>query len=190
MVLRTLVEGPATVLEIGSGTGQHAVHFAAALPAVTWLTSDRAENHPGIQAWLDAAGLANARPPLDLDVDRWPWPVPTAVDGAFSANTAHIMHWDSVCRMLAGVGRVLRPGGWFALYGPFNVDGAWTSPGNREFDLGLRAADPGMGIRDLEALTEAAGRAGLVLERTVEMPASNLTLIWRASRSEGGGCSS
>jgi SAM-dependent methyltransferase len=177
-VLRGYLNAPARVLEIGSGTGQHAVYFGAQLPHVTWQTADLPVNHAGIQAWLDEAALDNVLPPLALDVDGADWPS-TRFDAVFSANTVHIMHWPSVCRMIAGVGRLLGPTGRFFLYGPFNYDGRHTSESNARFDLSLKAADPGMGIRDFEAVRDEAAGVGLALERDHAMPANNRLLVWR-----------
>lgn len=175
-VIEPLFAAARGILEIGSGTGQHAVFFAAALPHLTWQTSDVAANLPGIQAWLDEAGLANLPPPLALDVTG-PWP-DGAFDALFSANTTHIMPIDAVEAMFRGAGRMLPPGGRFALYGPFNVGGRFTSDSNRRFDAWLRAQDPRMGLRDLDELRGLAGQAGLRLADDQAMPANNRTLIW------------
>jgi cyclopropane fatty-acyl-phospholipid synthase-like methyltransferase len=165
------------VLEIGSGTGQHAVHFAVQLPHLTWHTSDLPANHAGIRAWLDEAALANTRPPLALDVTAAEWPAP-AVDAVFSANTTHIMHWPMVEALFAGVGRLLPAGGRFVLYGPFNIGGRYTSPSNARFDGFLKARDPASGIRDREALERLAQAAGMALRDDVAMPANNRILVW------------
>jgi cyclopropane fatty-acyl-phospholipid synthase-like methyltransferase len=166
------------LLEIGSGTGQHAVYFAAELPSLHWQTSDRVENHAGIQAWLDESGLDNVGAPLALDVltDTWP---DGPYDAAFSANTAHIMSESAVEAMFLGLGRVLADGAPFLLYGPFNYDGRFTSPSNREFDAWLRHRDPQMGIRDVAWLQDAGERGGLVLDEDLEMPVNNRCLVWR-----------
>jgi hypothetical protein len=153
------------------------VYFAPELPHLSWQTSDLAENHPAIRAWLADAGAANILPPLLLDVRHGPWPEAT-VDAVFSANTAHIMSWPAVAAMFAGVGRILEPGGVFALYGPFNYGGQYTAPSNARFDAWLRQRDPASGVRDFEALDELARQAGLGLWRDYAMPADNHTLIW------------
>ncbi len=168
-----------SVLEIGSGTGQHAVAFAAAMPALTWQTSDRVENHPGITAWLDDAKLSNALPPLELDVltddvDR-------QFDAVFSANTAHIMTVEAVEAMFSLVGRVLGAGGIFCLYGPFRQHGRFSTASNEQFHRSLVAAGKGMGIRDLEKLDGIAMDAGLERQRLYAMPANNLTVVWHKS---------
>lgn len=170
------------VLEIGSGTGQHAVHLAAALAQLQWQCSDVAEHLPGIRAWLDEAGLDNLPPPLALDVDD-DWDATLGggggYDAVFSANTAHIMSRGQVERMFAGVGRLLRVGGLFALYGPFSRQGRHTSESNAAFDRSLRQRDPRSGVRDLDDLQGFAACAGLVLEEDLAMPVNNRTLIWR-----------
>ncbi|MGD8380037.1 MAG: DUF938 domain-containing protein [Gammaproteobacteria bacterium] len=176
-VLRNAMAGASHVLEIGSGTGQHAVYFARALPHVIWQTSDLPDNHPGIRAWL-AEGPANARPPLALDVSDPDWPV-SRVDAAFTANTAHIMHWPAVEAMFAGLGRLLPPGAPFCLYGPFHRDGRPTAPGNAEFDAWLRARDPGMGVRDIKDVLALGEAHGLSLVTDHAMPASNRLLEFR-----------
>jgi hypothetical protein len=166
------------VLEVGSGTGQHAVHFARHLPHLSWLCTDRVENHPGIKGWLDEAGLPNVSGPLQLDVSESVWPVDNA-NYAFSANTAHIMSWPEVELMFAGVAAVLPPGGLFCLYGPFNRAGEFTSESNRAFDRMLRERDPAMGIRDDRALIALGQRHDLVLTAESAMPANNRLLVWK-----------
>jgi len=181
-VLREVLGGARHVLEIGSGTGQHAAHFAAHLPQVVWHTSDLAEHHAGIRAWIDEAGLANVRAPVALDVNEAHWApedLDHRFDAVFSANTAHIMDWPSVERMVAGVGRVLAPCGVLALYGPFRRHGAHTSESNARFDRMLRARDPESGVRDLEAIDALARDAGLALEAEHALPANNRLVIWR-----------
>jgi len=174
-VLRPLLAGRHTVLEIGSGTGQHAAYFAAALPHLYWQTSDVVDSHPSIEAWID--GVGKARAPLALDVNAGDWPTET-YDAVFSANTAHIMSWPSVENMFHGVARVLSPGGVFALYGPFNYVGAYTSEGNERFDRQLRSSGGGMGIRDSEAIIELAASAGMTLLADHDMPANNRILVF------------
>ncbi len=175
-ILRPLLADRHALLEIGSGTGQHAAFFAAGLPQLLWQTSDIAENHASVEAWID--GVDNARPPIVLDVDGNDWPA-LGYDAAFSANTAHIMHWPTVVHMFHGVAGILEPGGVFALYGPFNYQGEYTSPGNERFDRTLRATDPGMGIRDFEAVAALASSAGMTLLTDHAMPANNRTLAWQ-----------
>ncbi len=177
-VLRVEFAGVQTVLEIGSGTGQHAVYFARQLNYLTWYASDLPQHHIGMQQWFDDAGLNSIRGPLSLNVVQADWPV-TEVDAVFSANTAHIMDWPSVTSMFSGVGRVLASGGVFCLYGPFNYGGHYTSESNARFDQWLKDRDPRSGIRDLEALDELANAAGMCLKRDYEMPVNNRTLVWR-----------
>ncbi len=176
-VIQPLFAARSAVLEIGSGTGQHAVYFAARLPHLIWHASDREENHPGIHLWLDEAGLENTRPPLTLDVTQTAWPA-LAVDAVYTANTAHIMHWPEVEALFAGVGVLLAAGGVFVQYGPFNYGGAYTSESNARFDERLKARDPLSGIRDVEALNILAVAAGMRLREDVAMPANNRILIW------------
>ncbi|MBJ7575391.1 DUF938 domain-containing protein [Luteimonas sp. MC1828] len=179
-VLREHFAGSRRVLEIGSGTGQHAVHFAAAMRWLTWQTSDVAENLPGIRAWLDEARLPNTPPPLALDVLQSPWPAIDA-DAVFTANSLHIMGVDAVEAFFRGVARVLAgaPGGTLVAYGPFNYAGAYTSDSNRDFDVWLKARDPRSGIRDFEVVDALATAAGLRLAADVAMPANNRCLVWR-----------
>jgi SAM-dependent methyltransferase len=170
------------VLEIGSGTGQHAVHFAAAMPWLTWQCSDRAENLPDTIQWLDEANLPNTPPPIELDVATGPWPM-QAFDVVFSANTLHIMSWPDVELFFDGVARLCKHVGGYeltlAIYGPFNYDGNYSSDSNREFDAWLHARDLRMGIRDFEAVDALAKKAGLALVDDLAMPANNRLLVWR-----------
>ncbi len=178
-VLRGLFAGVRQVLEIGSGTGQHAVHFAVALPHLTWHTSDVVDNHAGIRGWIAEQGTANVRDPLTIEVTSRPWSVPEGIDAAFSANTAHIMAWHEVCDMFAGLGSLLPPAAPFGLYGPFKVDGAFTSDSNRDFHSALQLRNPLMGIRDLRELRLMAADCGFALEAGHELPANNMLLVWR-----------
>ncbi len=182
VVLREAFAAARDALEIGSGTGQHAVYFARHLPHAVWHASDRPEHHAGIQAWIDEAvalhALANVRAPVALDVRDTQWPV-TAVDAVFSANTLHIMDWESVQALFRGVARVLNAGGVLVVYGPFNYGGQFTSESNARFDASLRARGVGSGLRDFEAVNELALDIGLELMRDVAMPANNRTLVWR-----------
>ncbi len=176
-LLRGLFADSRDVLEIGSGTGQHAVHFAANLPHLIWQTSDRRENHDSIAAWLTEANLSNAMPPLTLDVDETPWPL-DATGAVFSANTAHIMGWSSVVNMFTGVARILTPGAPFVLYGPFAYSGRHTAQSNARFDASLRSQDPQMGIRDMDDLLALGREQGLALASDNPMPANNRLLVW------------
>jgi cyclopropane fatty-acyl-phospholipid synthase-like methyltransferase len=176
-VLRVELAGRTRLLEIGSGTGQHAVYLAPEFPELLWQTSDVVEAHAGIEAWLDDAGLPNVLPPLTLDVCKSDWPS-ERYDAVFSANTVHWMSWPEVERLFSGVGEVLLVGGVFCLYGAFNYGSAFTSESNARFDRWLRARDPASGIRDFEAVDALARRAGMSLERDYEMPANNRMLVW------------
>ncbi|MDP2835134.1 MAG: DUF938 domain-containing protein [Pseudomonadota bacterium] len=180
-VLREAFAERKRVLEIASGTGQHAVYFGQALPHLSWQTSELPENHAGIQAWLDEAQLANVLAPLAIDVNAAEWPV-ESVDAIFNANTVHIVAWPAVERLFAGIGRVLEAGGIVCLYGPFNYGGQFTSESNARFDVWLKSRDPNSGVRDFEALDRLAQAQGLSLLRDVAMPSNNRTLIWRRSR--------
>lgn len=179
-VLRGVFAGATQVLEIGSGTGQHAVFFAAALPHLVWQPSDRPEHLAGIAAWRDEAKLSNLRAPLALDVDAADWPLPEC-DALFSANTLHIMSWMSVEHFFRGAGRVLVPGGVLAVYGPFSYGGQHTAESNVRFDAFLRARDPLSGVRDFDAVCTLAQRHGLELGGDHALPANNRVLIWRHS---------
>lgn len=177
-VLREAFANRRRVLEIASGTGQHAVYFGQALPHLTWQTSELPENHDGIQAWLDEARLGNVLPPLAIDVNAPEWPL-TSVDAVFNANTVHIVSWPAVERLFAGIGRVLEAGGIVCMYGPFNYGGQFTSESNARFDVWLKSRDPNSGVRDFEALDQLARDQGLSLLHDVAMPGNNRTLIWR-----------
>ena len=176
-VLRECFADRRDVLEVGSGTGQHAVHFAAAMPWLSWQCSDRAEHLPGIRLWLDEAGLPNTPAPIELDVSgAW---ARRRFDAVFSANTLHIMGWPEVQQFFEGVDAVLATDGVLAAYGPFNYGGEYTSDSNREFDAWLKARDTRSGIRDFEAVDALAREIGLTLMDDVAMPANNRTLVWR-----------
>lgn len=170
-----------TVLEIGSGTGQHAVHFARHLPAITWQPSDFGRYLPLLREFVARSPLPNLRAPIRLNVDDFV-AVPD-VNVMYSANTLHIMSWDSACRFLRAAGARLPVGGWLIVYGPFRVGGRATSEGNARFDAALRSEDPLMGVRDREQVCFEADRAGLSLQACRAMPANNQLL-----RFERRGC--
>lgn len=180
-VLREAFADCGSVLEIGSGTGQHAVYFGAELPHLVWQTADVPLHHAGIRAWLDEATLSNVLPPLALDVNQTHWRT-GRFDAVFSANTLHIMGWPEVEHFFAGVGEVLEPGGMLVIYGPFNTGGAYTSDSNARFDAWLKARDPASGVRDFEAVDALARAQGLVLQQDIAMPANNRTLVWRRNK--------
>jgi cyclopropane fatty-acyl-phospholipid synthase-like methyltransferase len=165
------------VLEIGSGTGQHAVYFAQHLPHLAWQCTDIAVNLQGIRTWLNEAGLDNTPPPLALDVRESDWPA-LKVDAVFSANAVHIMSWQAVQRMFAGIGRILEADGLVCLYGPFNYGGTFTSDSNARFDAWLKERDPLSGIRHFEDMDALAEQAGMTLQNDYAMPANNRILVW------------
>ncbi|MGF2685712.1 DUF938 domain-containing protein [Marinobacter sp. DUT-3] len=176
--LTLIFHTPATILEVGTGTGQHAVHFAGHLPHLTWQPSDHPDNYQLCQPWLEDCRLGNILAPVALDVGEADWPVPE-IHGAFSANTAHIMAWEEVQAMFSGLGQRLPENGAFCLYGPFNYNGTYTSDSNRQFDQYLRARNARMGIRHIEDMEAMAGDNDLFLESDFEMPANNRFLVWR-----------
>jgi cyclopropane fatty-acyl-phospholipid synthase-like methyltransferase len=169
------------VLEIGSGTGQHAVHFAAALPQLIWQTSERTEHLAGVRAWLDEAALANTPPPITLDVASGPWPR-GPFDAIFSANTLHIMAWAEVEALFAALSALASADAKLAIYGPFNQDGRYSSPSNATFDASLKARAAHMGIRDREAVDALARAAGFKRIDDIAMPANNRILLWQRER--------
>ena len=177
-VLEAAFAKASRVLEIGSGTGQHAVHFAPRLPHLVWQPSDLPHNLPGICAWCEALPAPNLRLPVELDVTTAHWGV-AEVDAVFSANTLHIMPWAAVVALFAGLPRVLASGGTLAIYGPFNYDGQYTAASNERFDAWLRQTAVHQGIRDFEAVAALAVDAGLELLEDHVMPANNRLLVWR-----------
>ncbi|WP_114239640.1 DUF938 domain-containing protein [Dyella sp. C9] len=179
-VLRVQFADRQHVLEIGSGTGQHAVHFAAALPHLQWQCSDRVENLPGIRLWLDEAALPNTPAPLELDV-AGSWPM-ARYDAVFSANTLHIMAWDEVEQLFEQLPAVTSGDALLAVYGPFNYNGRYTSDSNASFDQWLQARGAHMRIRDAEAVDALAEVAGFDLVDDIAMPANNRIRLWRRLR--------
>ena len=180
-VLQSEFRDTKSVLEIGSGTGQHAVYLARELPYLTWQCSDREINHAGINAWIADAGLGNVLRPLALDVQDTET-LSTAYDAVFSANTAHIMSFQAVECMFRIVGSCLAEEGVFCLYGPFNQDGTFSSPSNEKFDASLKAQDAAMGIRDLADLDALAEANGMRRIRLYAMPANNNIAVWQKTR--------
>lgn len=165
------------VLEIGSGTGQHAVHFAAHLPHLTWQPTDRAEYLDDLRARIAPEGTPNLQDPLELDVRVLPWQV-EPVDAIFTANTLHIMSWSAVEDLFRGVGAALVAPAVLCIYGPFRYNGKYTSESNAEFDRYLQARDPHSGIRDFVDVNTLSGQQGLHLLADHSMPANNQLLIW------------
>lgn len=182
-VLREWLTDRTEVLEIGSGTGQHAVCFGAALPHLRWQTSEVAANLPGIRMWLAEAALANTPAPLifDLDLDFDFEPPTGRFDAVFTANVLHIVSWQQVERLFASLPGLMRPGGLLMVYGPFKQNGEFSGPGDASFDEWLRAEAPHRGLRDLEAVDELARRAGLTQVENRAMPANNRLIAWRMS---------
>lgn len=165
------------VLEIGSGTGQHAAHITARMPDITWQPSELTTRIASINAWRLRSGRPNFLPPLVLDVSQDLWPV-KQVDAVFAANVIHYISWSRVRAMMAGIGRVLRVGGQACFYGPFNYNREFTSEGNRQLDAWLKAdVNPEAGIKDFEQVVLAARREKLKLVEDIELPANN-RLLW------------
>ena len=178
-VLREVFADLRLVLEVGSGTGQHAIHFGAQLPHLTWQTSDRPDFLPGIRAWLAEAALPNVLPPCEFDVlDQWP---NGRYDAVYSANTLHIMSWEAVEAFFAGLPTVLAQGGLLFIYGPFMVEGRHISESNAAFDQSLREKAPHQGVRDVSAVDALARQSGLELVEQRAMPSNNFVLLWRMS---------
>ncbi len=178
-VIKPLLLNAKSVLEVGSGTGQHCVYFAKELPHLTWQASDQSMYLPSVSAWIDDAKLANTPKELELNVDLdWPEDKYQAI---YSANTVHIMSWEMVLNFFKGVGQVLDKGGVFILYGPFNYQGQYTSQSNANFDLWLKDQNPLSAIRDFESLDELAKLHNLILTDDIEMPANNRVLVWKKS---------
>jgi cyclopropane fatty-acyl-phospholipid synthase-like methyltransferase len=182
-VLASELTESGSVLEIGSGTGQHAVHFARHLPHLSWQPTELGAELGPLTERIRLEGPPNLAPPIALDVRAHPWPV-DRVDAVFSANTLHIMAWGAVEDFFRGVGAVLGAAGVLCVYGPFRYRGGYTSESNAEFDRFLRRRDAASGIRDFEALERLAAAAGLGLAADHVMPANNQTLVWRRRRAE------
>jgi len=181
-VLSPHLQNARSLLEVGSGTGQHAVYFAREIPHLTWQTSDCEINHWGINRWLNDSGLENVQAPLFLDVLKDNWPE-TTYDAAYSANTAHIMPWEAVVATFTGLTNVLKEGALYFLYGPFNYAGQYTSESNAKFDIWLKSQAEHQAIRDIEAMIELASNNGFELQEDVAMPANNRILIWNKTKS-------
>jgi SAM-dependent methyltransferase len=178
-VIARVLPAAGTVLEIASGTGQHVAFFAKALPALVWQPTEiDPHTFDSIRAWAEAAQARNVRAPLRLDATDEVWPI-DPVDAIFNANMIHIAPWEVCLGLVRGAGRYLNPGGLLILYGPFRIGGRHTAPSNAAFDVDLRARDPAWGVRDLEAVAEAASAQGLVPIAEVPMPANNQTVVFR-----------
>lgn len=178
LVLKSALADCNRVLEIGSGTGQHAVFFASALPQLEWQTSERAENLAGIKLWLAEAALNNTPPPVELDVGQATWPA-QGFDAVFTANTLHIMAWPEVEQMFDRLPDVMTEDARLIVYGPFNIDGRYTSESNAGFDRWLKEQGEHMGIRDLADVDALAASVGLRCIADNELPANNRCVVWQ-----------
>lgn len=179
-VLREVLPRSGTVLEIGSGTGQHAAHFAAHLPGLDWLPTDVGETLASIRAWTAEARLPNLREPLVLDLLADAWPV-AAAQAIVCINTIHIVPWRAVERLFTGAARVLSTGGVMYVYGAYRYANRPLEPSNEEFDRWLKARNPASGVRDFDAVNALAARAGLRLAGDRAMPANNRSIWWEKS---------
>ena len=178
-IIKPLLLEKHTVLEVGSGTGQHAIYFAEKMPHLSWQASDQVQYLSSVNAWINEAKLSNTPPAINLDVTQ-AWPA-LEFDVIFSANTTHIMSWEMVVDFFQGVGESLGENGLFILYGPFNYHQQYTSQSNADFDMWLKNRDPNSAIRHFEALMELAKQAKLTLLKDYEMPANNRILCWQKS---------
>ena len=174
-VLRSALADRKQVLEIGSGTGQHAVHFAAQLPHLVWHPTEQLKYLPDLGARIKQEGSGNLRAPAVLDVKQAIWPLRSA-DAVFTANTLHIMSWDEVLDLFRGLSEILSSGGVLCIYGPFRYDGRYTSDSNRDFDRMLQERDPLSGLRDIHAVTAVAAQYGIALKLDHDLPANNRLL--------------
>ena len=180
-VLKRVLPADGVVLEIGCGTGEHAVHFAGALPNLTWLPSDPdADSRASTASWIKFTGLSNVLPPLDIDVCANAWGVEQTApfDAIVSLNMVHISPWAASLGLFAGAGRLLRVGGLLFLYGAFMRDGVHSAPSNAAFDASLKALNPSWGVRDIAELERVGESSGLSLRETIEMPANNMSLVF------------
>jgi len=185
-VLRSVLPPAGLVLEVASGTGEHVIHFAAAMPELVWQPSDpSADARASITAWAAATDAGTIRPPLDIDAGADVWPIARA-DAVLCINMIHISPWSATEGLLRGAGAILPAGGPLLLYGPFRRAGIATAPSNEAFDRDLKRRDPRWGLRDLDAVAALAGRHGLRLDRVVDMPANNLTVIFRKAGAPAG----
>lgn len=176
-VLKTLLTESGTVLEIGSGTGQHAVYFTEQLPHLNWQPSDLADQHAGMKLWLDEVEHNRIKSPLEIDVDNGPWPVED-IDYVYTANTTHIISSTQTENMLKYIGGCLKSGGLFVQYGPFNYNGNYTSESNARFDGWLKQRDPNSCIKHFETVEALANENSMTLFKDIEMPANNRILVW------------
>jgi hypothetical protein len=174
-VLRQAFADRAQVLEIGSGTGQHAVYFAANLAHLTWHPTEQLAYLPDLENRIKQQGGANLRTPTVLDVKQALWPL-RSTDAVFTANTLHIMSWTEVIDLFRGIGAILAPRGVLCIYGPFRYEGGYTSASNRDFDRMLQERDPASGLREIQAVTALAAQYGIKLMTDHDLPANNRLL--------------
>ena len=186
-VLKRVLPTKGAVLEIGCGTGEHAVHFAGAMPRLTWLPSDPdSDCRASTASWIRFTGLSNVLPPVDIDVCAKLWGIEQSApfDGIVSLNMVHIAPWAASLGLFPGAGRLLRAGGLLFLYGPFMRNGVHNAPSNAAFDASLRARNPSWGVRDIAELERVGESSGLSLRETIEMPANNMSLVFSAGVGE------
>jgi SAM-dependent methyltransferase len=177
-VLQEILPPSGLVLEIGSGTGQHAAYFAPHLPGLVWQPSDLAANHASIRAWAAEADAPNLRAPLTVDLLAERWPIEHA-DAVVCINTVHIVAWPGVAKLFAGAGELLRPGGILYVYGAYRYATRPLEPSNEDFDRWLKARDPVSGVRDFESVDALAIEHGLALAGDRAMPGNNRSIWWR-----------
>ena len=181
-VARPYFQAASSVLEVGSGTGQHAVYFAQNFPHLSWQTTDQAQHLTGIKAQLENAGVENVLTPYLLDVNQPQWSVAGhKYECIYTANTFHIMAWDDVKAFFQGISAVTMNGSYLIVYGPFKYNGRFTSASNEQFDRNLRARGEASAIRDFEAVNELAQLANFKLLHDIPMPANNQCIVWQAS---------
>jgi SAM-dependent methyltransferase len=181
VILRRILTPNGVVLEIGCGTGEHAVQFAAAMPQITWLPSDpNPEARASTASWISFNGLSNVRAPLDIDVCASEWGVEkeASFDAIVSLNMVHIAPWAASLGLFAGARRLLRAGALLILYGPFTSDGVHNAPSNAAFDASLKARNPSWGVRDIVDVERLAESSALILRETIDMPANNRLLVF------------
>lgn len=178
-ILRRVLPASGTILEVGSGSGEHAVYFAANLPQTQWIPSDTdSAALASISAWIQHAGASNVAPPIALNVGDTDWPI-ASVDAMVCINVIHYSPWESTPALFAGAARLLSPGGVLYLYGPYRRNGQHTAASNAAFDAWLKSVDPSFGVRDLEDVEQQAGLHGFSLDEVLAMPANNFSLVLR-----------
>ena len=178
-ILKQVFKNNKKILEIGSGTGQHAAYFSRHLPHLIWQPSDLKENHSSIESWMEE-DITNIEKPIELDISQHPWPS-VSVDGIFAANVFHIISWEVITHFFLGVDEILNKNGVVLIYGPFSYAGKHTSQSNEDFDRYLRQRDPLSGVRDIVDLDNLAQSVGLKLIEDYPMPVNNKCLVWLMS---------